>query len=230
MLGDKYEPVKRIGHGSYGSVYLARPKRSRGGFVVLKRVFVVEEGAKEHREAINEVKLLQRLRHKNIVAYRDSFVHDNYLCIVMAYCAGGDLQAQIKTARDAACLFTREQVIDWLAQLVEALRYLHQEHHILHRDLKSQNIFLVPERTLVTRSTRALPPPPPAPAGAGAGALARPDAPAPASWELQAGQSVYVTHRVRGNLAHCSSSALPVGVGGSSLHLMSVVNTRAERL
>ncbi|MGB1605236.1 MAG: protein kinase domain-containing protein, partial [Promethearchaeia archaeon] len=73
MLGDKYEPVKRIGHGSYGSVYLARPKRSRGGFVVLKRVFVVEEGAKEHREAINEVKLLQRLRHKNIVAYRDSF-------------------------------------------------------------------------------------------------------------------------------------------------------------
>ena len=72
------------------------------------------------------VRLLQRLRHKNIVAYRDSFVHDNYLCIVMAYCAGGDLQAQIKCAREAGMLFTREQVVDWIAQLIEALRYLHQ--------------------------------------------------------------------------------------------------------
>lgn len=55
LLGDKYEPVKRIGHGSYGSVYLARQQQGGSGYVVLKRVFVVEEGAKEHREAINEV-------------------------------------------------------------------------------------------------------------------------------------------------------------------------------
>ena len=49
----------------------------------------------QHANGRGQVKLLQRLRHKNIVAYRDSFVHDTYLCIVMAYCAGGDLQAQV---------------------------------------------------------------------------------------------------------------------------------------
>jgi hypothetical protein len=51
--------VKRIGRGSYGSVYLAcRKAGAKGdGFVVLKRVFVVEEGTKEFKEAQNEVQV-----------------------------------------------------------------------------------------------------------------------------------------------------------------------------
>ena len=216
LIGNKYEPVKRIGHGSYGSVYLARPRRNGSGFVVLKRVFVVEEGAKEHREAINEVKLLQRLRHKNIVAYRDSFVHDNYLCIVMAYCAGGDLQAQVKCAREAGVIFTREQVVDWTSQILQALRYLHQDKHILHRDLKSQNVFLVPERVLVSECCHALPP---TSSSRGKGLAVRgegQDAPEAGLWQLEKGDVVYVTHRVRGGWAHCSSSALPPGIQASS--------------
>ena len=218
LLGDKYEPVKRIGHGSYGSVYLAKPRHNAATFVVLKRVFVVEEGAKEHLEAINEVKLLQRLRHKNIVAYRDSFVHDNYLCIVMDYCAGGDLQVQIKCAREAGVLFTRDQVVDWLSQILEALRYLHQDKHILHRDLKSQNVFVVPERVLVTKRCQALPPAtqpqntqPPKSAPKETSKSESEAAAIP--WQLEEGDMVYVTHRVRGDsadgsggCAHYSSS------------------------
>lgn len=109
LINDKYTAIKKIGHGSYGSVYLAR--RVKGdGYVVLKRVFVVEEGSKEYQEAHNEVKMLQRLRHRNIVAYKDSFVHDGHLCIVMSYCAGGDIHSQIKAARQAGVLFTPDQV------------------------------------------------------------------------------------------------------------------------
>jgi hypothetical protein len=208
LLGDKYEPVKRIGHGSYGSVYLAKQQQGGSGYVVLKRVFVVEEGAKEHREAVNEVKLLARLRHKNIVAYRDSFVHDNHLCIVMAYCAGGDLQAQVKCAREAGVLFTREQVEDWMAQLIDALRYLHEDKKILHRDLKSQNVFLVPERVRVQHKCHAVAP------ASGCRGLGHPctvasGASCPDVWALHEGDLVLVTHRVRGGWAHCHSSALP---------------------
>jgi len=150
LVNAKYEPIKRIGHGSYGSVYLARRKGAGSGqsFVVLKRVLIAEEGSKEAVEAHNEVKLLQRLRHKNIVAYKDSFVHDGALCIVMAYCAGGDVHTQIKTAREAGLRFTQDQVVDWLSQILEALAYLHEDKKILHRDLKSQNVFLVPEKAV----------------------------------------------------------------------------------
>eukprot|EP00960_Hanusia_phi_P043707 756211-Hanusia_phi.AAC.1 len=149
IVADRYEAIKRIGHGSYGSVYLARRRGTTSSVVVLKRVFVVEEGSKEHREAINEVKLLQRLRHRNIVAYKDSFIRDSHLCIVMSFCSGGDLHSQIRAARASCRSFTLEQVLEWLAQILEALRYLHEEKRILHRDLKSQNVFIVPERQVV---------------------------------------------------------------------------------
>ncbi len=47
-----------------------------------------------------QVKLLQKLRHPNVVDYRDAFVHKNKdLCIVMQRCEGGDLFSQIKRRR-----------------------------------------------------------------------------------------------------------------------------------
>ena len=41
----------------------------------------------------------QKLKHINIVTYKDSFIHDNHLCIVMSFCCGGDMQAQVRLAR-----------------------------------------------------------------------------------------------------------------------------------
>ena len=48
----------------------------------------------------NKVRLLQKLRHSNIVAYKDSFLdQDQYLNIVMIYCEGGDMHNKIKNAK-----------------------------------------------------------------------------------------------------------------------------------
>ncbi len=40
---------------------------------------------------------IQKLKHINIVTYKDSFVHDSHLCIVMSFCCGGDMQAQVNS-------------------------------------------------------------------------------------------------------------------------------------
>jgi len=48
----------------------------------------------------NEVRLLQKIRHTNIVAYKDSYVdRESYLNLVMVYCDGGDVYSKIKGSK-----------------------------------------------------------------------------------------------------------------------------------
>jgi serine/threonine protein kinase len=87
-----------------------------------------------------QVRLLQKLRHTNIVGYKDSFLdREQYLNIVMMYCEGGDLYTRGKNAKGKN--YPEDLVLEWFVQIVLALHYLHQRR-ILHRDLKTQNIFL----------------------------------------------------------------------------------------
>jgi NIMA (never in mitosis gene a)-related kinase len=58
------------------------------------------------------------------------------------WCSGGDLSNFIKEHGLAGTRVDEALVLRWLAQLLEALDYLHSERHILHRDIKTQNIFL----------------------------------------------------------------------------------------
>ena len=62
-----------------------------------------------------------------------------YLNIVMVYCDGGDIYTKIKSAKGKN--FPENTIVDWLVQMALALLYLH-ERKILHRDMKTQNIFL----------------------------------------------------------------------------------------
>lgn len=59
--------------------------------------------------------------------------------LVMIYCDGGDMYSKIKQTKGKN--FSEEQILDWLVQIALALFYLH-ERKILHRDMKTQNIFL----------------------------------------------------------------------------------------
>ena len=77
----------------------------------------VEDKAKENIE--NELKLLQRLRHPNIVSFKDSYTDkDGNLCIIMIYCEIGDMDARIKSLKEKGKNFTEGQILDWLVQTV----------------------------------------------------------------------------------------------------------------
>ena len=136
---DIYEVVKSIGSGNFGQVYLVRHKYE-GKHYVLKKIATGDMGEKERENAEQEVRLLQKLRHANVVAYKDSYNdRQQFLCIVMMYCEGGDMYSKIKSAKGKK--FSEAQILEWIAQVLLALLYLH-ERKILHRDLKTQNIFL----------------------------------------------------------------------------------------
>ncbi len=108
---------------------------------MLKIIDVSKLERKQKEEALNEVHVLKAMRHPYIVTYRESFIEKRCLCIVMDYCDGGDMYTKINQQKQKIELFSEEQILDWFVQLALAIKHVH-DRKILHRDIKTQNIFL----------------------------------------------------------------------------------------
>ncbi|KAJ9513732.1 hypothetical protein QJQ45_015488, partial [Haematococcus lacustris] len=96
-----------------------------------------------------EARVLSSLRHPHIVPYREFFRHpDGELCLVMAYCEGGDLYQYIKHLRRSGQSMDEGLAWEWLVQLLLALSYCHSKK-VLHRDVKTQNVMLSKGKVLL---------------------------------------------------------------------------------
>ncbi|XP_029358901.1 serine/threonine-protein kinase Nek4 isoform X2 [Echeneis naucrates] len=136
---NNYIFIRVVGKGSYGEVNLVKHKCDRKQYVI-KKLNLTTSSKRERRAAEQEAQLLSQLRHPNIVTYRESWEgEDRQLYIVMGFCEGGDLYHRLKQQKGE--LLPEKQVVEWFVQIAMALQYLH-ERNILHRDLKTQNIFL----------------------------------------------------------------------------------------
>ncbi|KAK2883468.1 hypothetical protein Q8A67_017105 [Cirrhinus molitorella] len=141
---DKYERLKKIGEGSFGKAILVK-SRTDGRQYVIKEIGISRMSNKERQESRKEVAVLANMSHPNIVQYKESFEESGCLYIVMDYCEGGDLFKKINNQRGT--LFPEEQILDWFVQICLALKHVH-DRKILHRDIKSQNIFLTKDGTI----------------------------------------------------------------------------------
>jgi len=143
---NRYRQIEIVGRGSFGCCWLvervgvdagnAEPER-----FIMKQIDVSRMQPKQKDEATNEVKVLSKLRHPFIINYRESYVQDGLLCIVTDYAERGDLYRAIKSQKQARMLFKETMILRWVAQTTLALKHIH-DRKILHRDLKTQNIFL----------------------------------------------------------------------------------------
>ncbi|XP_023269091.1 serine/threonine-protein kinase Nek1 isoform X1 [Seriola lalandi dorsalis] len=141
---DKYEKVKKIGEGSFGKAILVKSKEDGHQFVI-KEIGISGMPSRERQESRKEVAVLAKMSHPNIVQYKESFEEGGCLYIVMDYCEGGDLFKKINSQKGV--LFSEEQILDWFVQICLALKHVH-DRKILHRDIKSQNIFLTKDGTV----------------------------------------------------------------------------------
>ncbi|XP_077678314.1 serine/threonine-protein kinase Nek4 isoform X7 [Eretmochelys imbricata] len=131
--------LRAVGKGSYGEVSLVRHRQDNRQYVI-KKLNLKHASSRERKAAEQEAQLLSQLKHPNIVTYRESWEgEDGLLYIVMGFCEGGDLYHKLKEQRGKP--LPENQVVEWFVQIAMALQYLH-EKHILHRDLKTQNVFL----------------------------------------------------------------------------------------
>ncbi|XP_073911105.1 serine/threonine-protein kinase Nek1 isoform X15 [Castor canadensis] len=141
---EKYVRLQKIGEGSFGKAVLVESTED-GKQYVIKEINISRMSSKEREESRREVAVLANMKHPNIVQYRESFEENGSLYIVMDYCEGGDLFKRINAQK--GILFQEDQILDWFVQICLALKHVH-DRKILHRDIKSQNIFLTKDGTV----------------------------------------------------------------------------------
>ena len=132
-----FELGKELGKGAQGCVYRARNKLD-GSVVAIKAVELSRMSRKMREEAAHEVRVLSRLRHEHVIRYLSSFQEGMTLYIVTAIAEGGTMYEMIK--RQTRMLQEKE-VWKYVIQTALGLLHIHSQK-ILHRDVKTMNIFL----------------------------------------------------------------------------------------
>lgn len=134
---EDYTVLRVIGQGSFGRALLVRQESSNQKFAMkevrLPKSFPDTQNSR--REAV----LLAKMKHPNIVAFKESFEAEGHLYIVMEYCDGGDLMQKIKQQKGK--LLPEDMILNWFIQICLGVNHIHKKR-VLHRDIKSKNVFL----------------------------------------------------------------------------------------
>lgn len=143
-----------IGRGTYGSVYLGL--LPDGSFHAVKCVELGnKKAATDHLGALElvslsrEVNMMHRLRHQNLCTFKGVYFDSESVsvCMFMEYIGGGSLSGLVKKFKPLPPSVVRS----WTQQLLSGLHYLHSQH-IIHRDIKGDNVLVDTTADPVTQS------------------------------------------------------------------------------
>mmetsp|Transcript_69419 Transcript_69419/g.192067 ORF Transcript_69419/g.192067 Transcript_69419/m.192067 type:complete len:495 (-) Transcript_69419:189-1673(-) len=130
--------LKVIGAGAFGVVRLCR-KKGTGEVFALKQMSKVEMVRKNKvRHVCNEKDAMSRAKNDWVVGLHCTFQDDAYLYMVMDYMPGGDLMTHLQRKG----IFSEKETRFYIAELVQAVDYIHTALHYIHRDIKPDNVVL----------------------------------------------------------------------------------------
>ena len=137
-----YEILSKVGEGAYSLVFQVK-RLSDQKLYALKKVKLNKLKEKEKRNALNEVRFLASINHSNVISYKEAFFDDESqcLCLVMEFADGGDLYQRIHQYQRKGTYMSETFIWSLVIQLAKGLKCLH-DLNIVHRDLKSANVFL----------------------------------------------------------------------------------------
>ena len=139
---DGFQILSKLGEGAYSIVLKVR-RNYDNNIYALKKVKLLKLSDKEKNNALNEVRILASVKSSFVISYKEAFFDEKEQClgIVMEYADKGDLYQKITEYKKTAMLFEETDIWRILLQLIKGLKSLH-DLKILHRDLKSANVFL----------------------------------------------------------------------------------------
>ncbi|EGP88077.1 uncharacterized protein MYCGRDRAFT_41334, partial [Zymoseptoria tritici IPO323] len=145
MANDKdFDVLEKIGQGSFGIIRKVR-RKNNGEVLCRKEISYTRMSDREKDQLHSELKILESLRHPNIVQYchREHLKSSHDLHLYMEYCGNGDLGGYIRKLKERNRMAEEDFIWTIFAQLVSAFKQGQQGHTvILHRDLKPENVFL----------------------------------------------------------------------------------------
>lgn len=133
----KCDMSTEIGRGSYGAVFLGLDRHS-GQQVAVKRIENDDEGGFYMSIVEKEISILKELpKHEHIVEFLSFYKDEEYLYFITEYCNGLDLATYL--LRHQPNMKLQLQI---LRDCASALNFMHNEHHIIHRDVKPTNVLV----------------------------------------------------------------------------------------
>uniref|UniRef100_A0A0K0EX60 Calcium/calmodulin-dependent protein kinase type 1 (inferred by orthology to a C. elegans protein) n=1 Tax=Strongyloides venezuelensis TaxID=75913 RepID=A0A0K0EX60_STRVS len=131
---DKYDFKDVLGTGAFSKVFLAECKLQPGYLVAIK--CIDKKALKGKEESLdNEIRVLRKLKHPNIVQLLDTFDEKQYVYLVMELVTGGELFDRIV----AKGSYTEKDASDLIRQVLQAVAFMH-DNGVVHRDLKPENL------------------------------------------------------------------------------------------
>ncbi len=157
LQGGKYRIERVLGQGGFGITYLAE-QTSLQRKVAIKEFFMKDFCSRDEvthtmsapstgssklveqyrKKFIKEARNLARLNHPHIISVIDVFEENGTVYYVMPYLIGGSLQDYVKTHG----VLSEQEAMKYVKQIASALKYMHEEQHICHYDVKPANILL----------------------------------------------------------------------------------------
>ena len=139
---DDYEILQSLGKGGFGAVFKVKSKTNFGIYAMKKiDMSFVEQKANKSKYYENEILLLKKLNHPNIIKCYNVFKENNYLYLIMEFMDNGDLKNYNEGIIKMNKQIEEGKLWEIFYKCLSGLNYIHGKH-IIHRDIKLENIFL----------------------------------------------------------------------------------------
>lgn len=143
-LASSYDILKVLGHGGFSAVFKARRKKD-DKIVALKQldISLENENQKEYKDFKEEVDILKKLNHPNIVKVYGEYILDNKPSLEMEFIDGETLETILKREK----YFSVEETLDIIEQIAGALNYCH--HYTIPNEIVSNTDSVLLKRNAV---------------------------------------------------------------------------------
>lgn len=142
-MKNEFKLIKQIGKGSFSSVWLAKCMLTNNHVaikIIPKNILKNKNHAYELIE--KEAGIHKQLLHKNIAMFYKIYETEENSLMMMEYVKGNNLYNITNSMRKNGFPLIESDIRKYFIQLLSAVNYLHSELHIIHRDLKLDNIMI----------------------------------------------------------------------------------------